>query len=229
MLPKQVTDLTDRYVRVFDSERPTEVEFRRAYDEAMEPSAREGKAGEDGIVIAIGNHLMSYVNERSRFIWKKLQEALALNRTDDYPQLGVDLKERVAFYFEPARQATEHYLEELRRSESAPVKSAADAKQSLESILLAINAEVDQFCARYTEARNRRIQLAASQTAASGSVRRPSNTEIRSRVAHEVSARQLFVDHNVRKHDITGTFIALVSFLLLGILIYVACVFYNRS
>jgi hypothetical protein len=224
MLPKQITALTDRFIRIFDSERPAEVEFRRAHDEATEWQAQEEVVWGGGAMITVGKNVTAYVDDRARFIWRKLQEAVASTELEAYAELSSDLKLQIANYCNPVRQAAERYMEELRQSTDAPAGDAVEAKGAFANVLSKINSEVDLFCARYTANRNRETPSAVSQLFELGNSHGIAGDGIPSRVMlNDCAARRLLIGHNIPKQSKrTRTFIAVCSFLLLGIGAYVA-------
>jgi len=224
MLPKHVTDLTDRFVRVFDSERPAVVEFRRAHDEAAGSDAQEGAALGGAAMTAIGKKVTDYVDDRARFIWRKLQEAVALTELEAYPELSSDLKLQMATHCHPVRQAAERYMEELRQSANAPAADIVATKEALANILARINAEVDLFCVKYATNRNKETHAATGQVFNIGNVHGIAGHDTHSPVTlNNCSVRQMLIDHNIPKRDKrTRPLIAVFSFLLLGIGVYVA-------
>jgi hypothetical protein len=160
MLPKQVADLHEGFVRVFDSERPAVIEFRRAHNQVVASLARQGFGWGSTAIIAIGKNVTSYLEEKARFIWTKLQEVITATAVEPYPELNSDLKEQIAVYYGPARQAAERYMEELRRSANAPTGYTVETKAAFANILSRINAEVDLFCAAYAAQRKQGAQSA---------------------------------------------------------------------
>jgi hypothetical protein len=224
MLPKQVIDLTDRFVRVFDSERPAAVEFRRAGDQASASYSQAGPASDGSAIIAVGKNITAYVDDRTRFIWKKLREAVALTELEAYTELSSDLKLQIATYFDPVRLDVERYMEELRRSAEAPPGCVSATRSALAGILSTINAEVDSFCAKCTSNRNKEIQLAAAQAFSIGNVHRLAGYAIRSRTKlSRCSARQILVDHTIpRQSKRRKPLLAVFSCLMLGIGVYLA-------
>jgi hypothetical protein len=224
MLPKEVTDLTDRFVRVFDSERPAMVEFRRAYDEAAAWHVQEGVMLGDGAMSAIEKNVTGYVDDRSRFTWRKLQEAVASTEIEAYPELSSDLKLQLATYCNPVRQAAEHYMEEIRLSAKAPPGNTVEAKGTFADVLTKIHAEVDLFSARYTANRKRETPSTASQVFNIGNGHGMAGHGAPPRVTlTDCSARQLLIDHSIPKNGkLEKLLLAVFSCVLVGIGVYVA-------
>jgi hypothetical protein len=231
MLPRQVIDLTDRFVRVFDSERPAAVEFRRACDEVASSQSQAEVASEGRAIIAIGRNVTAYVDDRTRFVWRKLQEAVASTEFEFYNELSSDLKSQLATYCDPVRQAAERYMEELRRSAGAPARCIVETKATLTKILSSVNAEVDSFCAKCTANRNKEIQSAASQAFNIGNLHKLARRDTPSRAKlSRCSARQMLVDHTIpRRQKRKKPLFAIFSFLMLGLGAYVAYLFRRHS
>jgi hypothetical protein len=72
--------------------------------------------------------------------------------------LSSDLKSQIAVFYGPARQAAEHYMEELRQATNTPSRYIIETKAAFANILSKINAEVDLFCAAYTVQKKQKIQ-----------------------------------------------------------------------
>jgi hypothetical protein len=231
MLPKQVIDLTDRFVRVFDSERPAAIEFRRAYDAAAASSVPAGVASDASAIMAVGNNVIAYVDDRTRFVWRKLQEAVALTEIEAYTELSSDLKSQLATHCDPVRLAAERYMEELRRTAEVPSGCISETRSALVNILPTINTEVDSFCAKCASNRNKEIQSAAARAFGIGNFHRLAGYATHSQTKlNRCSARQLLVDHTLpRQSKRKKPLVAVFSFLMLGVGAYVAYRFRNHS
>lgn len=149
MLPKQVTDLTDGFVRVFDSEHPATIEFRKAHNKAAESLVQRGFGSAGNLLYPISKEVTAYLEKKAQFVWDKLQQVITSTEIESYPELNTDLKSQVASYFNPTRQAAEYYMEEIRRASDAPTGYTTQIKVTLDNILLKVSAEVDLFCAKY--------------------------------------------------------------------------------
>jgi len=160
MLPKNVTDLLDAFVRVFDSERPAVLEFRKAYNQLVPERAQQAWVRWDsGAIITIGIHVTAFLQDKAQFIWGKLQEIVSSTEIEAYPDLSKDLKSQIAASYNPTRQAAEQYIEELRKSENIPTGYTARTVVVFANNLSKINAEVDLFCVEYAANEKRRNQM----------------------------------------------------------------------
>jgi hypothetical protein len=206
MLPKDVTDLLEGFVRGFDSDRPAVIEFRKAHNNAAQSFVGRGFGVNCSVVIPIGQKLTSYLEEKAKFVWGKLQEVVISLQIAAYPDFSNDLKSQVAAHFNPTRQAAENYLENVRVGFKAPTGYTVENKRAFDNILTKINAEVDLFCAAYTVRMEKINQTGGTTynfdkfTGVFGPV---TNSEVS--VHDNSSIYKLLIDHNVpmrKRHEL---------------------------
>src|SRR5271154_6018334 len=102
MLPLEVINLPAGFIKVFDDARPTIIECRTAHSQQAETIVQRGFAPEGGqMVIGIAIRLGKYLDERTRYVWDKLQQAVISTGIAFYPALNVDLKSYLASVFKP--------------------------------------------------------------------------------------------------------------------------------
>ena len=150
MLPSKVSNLADGFVRVFDLEHSITIELRKAHNRAAVSLQQSGVGYSiDGLILYIGKNLTVFLEERAQFIWEKLKQVVTSTEIEHYPKLNADLKSKIASYYNPARQAAESYLEQMRQSANVPTGYTVESKRGFDNILSKINAEVDLFCEEY--------------------------------------------------------------------------------
>jgi len=148
MLPKEFTDLVDGFIRVYDSEHPMPIELRKAHNSAAASIQSSGQGYHIGSLVPyLANNLVVCLEERGQFLLEKFKVILTSTGIEFYPDLSGDLKSRIAAYFNPALQAAESYLEQMRISGNVPTGYTVETKRAFDNILLKINAELDLFCA----------------------------------------------------------------------------------
>jgi hypothetical protein len=172
MLPKHVTDLADNFVRVFDSGRPAMVEFRKARNRGIAPlSQQEATLLGCSAIIPIGNNVATYLEDRDRYIWNKLQHIITSTEMEAYKDLSGDLKLQIAAYCNPVHYAAERFMEDLRVSENVPTGYIVETLTAFSNIISKIHADVDLFCATYAVKAKRQEESASSHIYNIGSVR----------------------------------------------------------
>ena len=147
MLPQKINDLVDGFVRVYDLEHSITIELRKAHNRAavlLQESGR--KYSIDGLVLYLGKNLIVFLEARVKFLWDKLKQVVTSTEIQCYPELNADLKSKFASYYNPARQAAENYLEQMRQSANMPTDYTVETKATFNNILLKTNAEIDLFC-----------------------------------------------------------------------------------
>src|ERR1035437_2273849 len=160
MLPKQIHDLTEGFMRAFDSERPELIEFRRARNAVLGAQVAKGLGWGSGAIIHIGQRVTEHLEQRTRFGWEKIQEIVSSTGTGFYPEMNSDLKALVAGYLNASRQAAEQFMREIYQEAHAPSGHGMHAQMSFNNILPKINAEIDLFCAKQAAQKNQVAQSA---------------------------------------------------------------------
>jgi hypothetical protein len=202
VLPKQVTDLTDSFVKVFDSERPQERQFKRAHDKTAAFILQKGLGGWCGFALGpFAQEANSYLQQRANFVRDKLQQSVDSTQIEFYPELNADLKSCFMAHLNPSVKAAETYFEMLRQSANASPTFTERARTGFENIVLRINAELDLFAAEYGA--KRKNDLTAKQTINIGTMHGPvgkfANCQVN--VYDYSSVNQLLIDHQIPKHD----------------------------
>lgn len=205
MLPKQVTELLDGFVRSYDFAHRADEEFRKAHNRAAERQVQRGFPGLNGaFYYQMIESLSSFLEGRTTFIWVKLQEVTSLTETAFYPEMATDMKAVIAAGYDPTRKAAEQYLERLRQG----LGHSIEAKRAFDQTILNINAEVDLFCAAYTARKDKINQTGGTTynfdkfTGVFGPV---TNSEVS--VHDNSSIFKLLIDHNVpmrERHELEG-------------------------
>jgi hypothetical protein len=159
MLPKQITNLTDSFLRVFDSERPPERALKDAHNRTAEFILQKGLGGWCGFALGhFAERVNVYLTERATFVRDKLQQVVNSTQVEPYPELNADLKTQFVTYLTPSVRIAEDYFEKLRQVSNAPPGFTDQAKAGFGTILLRINAELDLFCIEYARKREREHQ-----------------------------------------------------------------------
>ncbi len=160
MLPKQLTDLTDGFVKSFDSERPPVIEFRKIHNKGAEWAVQSGVGWGGGASLGvIAKGLTEYLREKALFVRDKLQQVVTSTEIKFYAELNTDLKSQFAAYLNPCLKGAEDYFETLRKSTLAPTGFTDQLRMDFNSIVPRINADLDLFCADYeAKERNRKQQ-----------------------------------------------------------------------
>src|ERR1035437_7186216 len=162
MLPKQVQDLTEGFVRAFDLEHPAETEFRKAHQRFAESLAQRGFGWPSGAFAGIGRSVSHYLEVKASFVWEKLQHVVTSTETESYAELNADLKSEIAKHLGLSVQSAEDYLENLRRATGAPPDAPQQVKKPFDTALLRLNAEIDLFCAKHA-AQNKQVAQSVNQ------------------------------------------------------------------
>jgi hypothetical protein len=158
MLPKQLTDLTDGFVKAFDSERPPVIEFRKIHNKGAASAVQSGVGWGGGASLGvIAKGLTEYLREKALFVSDKLQQVVTSTEIAFYAELNTDLKSQFAAYLNPCLKGAEDYFETLRKSSPSPTGFTDQLRMNLNSIMPSINADLDLFCVEYeVKERNRK-------------------------------------------------------------------------
>lgn len=159
MLPENVPLLLESFVRTFDNERPRVIEFRKASNQPAaqqitDPRLSKQVTGswlnwDSGAIIRIGKNLTAYLEDRTRFVWAKCREIITSTAVQPYPELATDLRKLISDYHSPAQQASEQYIEDLRRTHNIPSGYTVETKRAFGNVLAKIHADIDLFCEMY--------------------------------------------------------------------------------
>ena len=147
MLPKQVTDLIDNFVRAYESEHSAETEFRNAHQRFAESLAKRGFGWPSGAFLGIGKSVIQYLEAKAHFVWARLQHVITSTGMELYPELNADLKAEIEKQLKPSVETADVFLENLRQGTEAPLGAPQEIKKPFDTELLKIYAEVDLFCA----------------------------------------------------------------------------------
>jgi hypothetical protein len=146
MLPKNVTDLMDGFVRVYDSKQPTEFEFQKAQNKGASEHQRTGMGYGNGQgTVYITRELKDYLEKRANYIWGKMQEAMNAASIDAYPELSNDLKSKFSEYHTPTLNRTFQFIEKFQVMSKENPAVFGHNKNQFYNILLHVNAEIDLF------------------------------------------------------------------------------------
>jgi len=163
MLPQKINDLTDGFVRVYDLEHAISIELRKAHNRAATSIQQSGVGYRiDGLILYIGKNLTAFLETTAQYLWEKLKPIVTSTKIEHYPELNIDLKSKIANYYNPARQAAKNYLEQIRQSSKVPTGHTVETKATFNNIRLKINAEVDLFCEGYAAKEKEENQTGAT-------------------------------------------------------------------
>jgi hypothetical protein len=163
MLPKHVIDLLEGFVRTFDSDHPAVIEFRKARNQVVQAEIGKGFSLGCSAVIPIGQKLTSYLDNKAKFVWAKLQDVITSTRVAPYAELSADLKSLIALHFNPTRNAAERYLEDMRQEFNATTGYTVEAKWAFDNTLSKIYIEIDLFCIKLAAEKESHQQSVSGQ------------------------------------------------------------------
>src|SRR5665213_274874 len=163
MLPQKINDLTDGFIRVYNLEHSISIELRKAHNRAATSLQQSGLGYNiDGLILYMGKNLTAFLEARAQYLWEKLKQIVTSTKIEHYAELSADLKSKIANYYNPARQAAENYLEQMRQSSKVPTGYTVETKAAFNNILLKINAEMDLFCEEYAAKEKEENQTGAA-------------------------------------------------------------------
>jgi hypothetical protein len=153
MLPKNVSDLADLFVKVFDDEHPFEFQLRCARVRSIPNNDKmppyQPRSSSDGGVYVAGKHLKEFFERRLDFIRDKLQEAIVSTRIPWYPDLADDTKQKISSYYTPQQRRAEIFLAELATAQNTASGYTRESLRGLYNALAKVHADVEMFCAKY--------------------------------------------------------------------------------
>src|SRR5690349_1382840 len=121
MLPQEVARLARNLIEVFDSEHGLEIEFRKARNSVLNGAAAKGRGWRGSAnLVQINRKALEFVEERTAFIWEKLQESVNANEIPFYHALSDDLFAELTSHVQPSIQKAERFFEDTRREFNAP-------------------------------------------------------------------------------------------------------------
>jgi hypothetical protein len=156
MLPKQITDLMDGFVGVFEAQHPARPEFQKIRNrEILEAQVQRAAGWSSALVVRIAKKVAAHIEEKSQFVWEKFKDAITATEPELYADLNKDVKQQIQKYVNPTIEAADKFLSELRKEAGCSIGIRFGSKADLRQPLSAIDAEVDLFCARYAMNKNK--------------------------------------------------------------------------
>jgi len=160
MLPKAIIDLTESFIRAYDGDHPSSVQFRKIQQRVLwEENARGfGSA----TLVKIRDGTIAYVEGRMGSIWQRLKESVVAADIDWYPELASDLVQQMTIWNKGVFEGVERSMEML--CEHHKIKLIyAPVDASLRTLKMQMKAEIDLFAAQH-EAATKRKKESAVQT-----------------------------------------------------------------
>ena len=163
MLPKQIKDLADNFVRAFDLEHSPEKAFRDAHNKTAAFMVQNGLGWSGFAMGKFAKYATEYLEQRASFVREKLEQVITATGIEPYSELASDLKTQFASYLNPAVRGAESYFEMLRKTTEAPPGFTDQARTGFTTIITRTNAELEFFCASLP-ARHKNQNQSASVT-----------------------------------------------------------------
>ena len=149
MLPQKVTQLTDNWVKVFDTEYALVYEFRGCRNKAFR-TYKGGIQFQQGAFMEICECAIAYVNRRAQYIWEKLQEAIVSTGIAFYDELSADLQSQLASYMKDTLTKVEEFIKVTQNETQMASGGVIWVMRDVTIILPKLNAAIEMFCSKYS-------------------------------------------------------------------------------
>jgi len=149
MLPAKVKELTDGFVRAYDSERSPSQAVRDAHTRSAEQVIGNG-FGPCGFMVGVFvKKITPYLEERAAFVRDRLKESVVAVGVKPHPDIATELKAQFESYMTPAINAAVQGFDNVKIAGQSPSANSDQARTEFSKCIPRIKAELDLFCAHY--------------------------------------------------------------------------------
>jgi hypothetical protein len=158
MLPKQIVELAENFIRAHDEQHMPAVEFRNIQQAVLGEEAARGFFGaSSGTVLKMRDGKVAYVKQRATVILERLKEAIIGTDTDWYSELSSDMTKQMADWNRPAVEAAGRALAAWCRNNNVNAMFAT-MDEPFQTVETQLNAEIALFAAKHNAATTKKKQ-----------------------------------------------------------------------